>query len=29
MKEFMMIFVGTDYAALGLSPEELQTRMGK
>ena len=29
MKEFMMIFVGTDYADLGLSPEELQNRMGK
>ncbi|WP_299552597.1 YciI family protein [Seonamhaeicola sp.] len=29
MKEFMMIFVGADYADLGLSPEELQTRMGK
>ncbi len=29
MKEFMMIFIGADYAALGLSPEELQGRMGK
>lgn len=29
MKEFMMIFVGADYADLGLSPEELQNRMGK
>ncbi len=29
MKEFMMIFLGADYAALGLSPEELQNRMGK
>lgn len=29
MKEFMMIFVGADYAALGLSPEQLQERMGK
>ena len=29
MKEFMMIFIGTDYADLGLSPEELQNRMGK
>lgn len=29
MKEFMMIFVGADYADLGLSPEELQSRMGK
>lgn len=25
----MMIFTGADYAALGLSPEELQSRMGK
>lgn len=25
----MMIFIGADYAALGLSPEELQNRMGK
>ena len=29
MKEFMMIFVGTEYADLGLSPEEVQNRMGK
>ena len=29
MKDFMMIFTGADYADLGLSPEELQTRMGK
>jgi hypothetical protein len=29
MKEFMMIFLGADYADLGLSPEELQNRMGK
>nr|WP_321235634.1 YciI family protein [uncultured Psychroserpens sp.] len=29
MKNFMMIFSGADYAALGLSPEELQGRMGK
>ena len=29
MKNFMMIFVGADYADLGLSPEELQSRMGK
>ena len=28
MKEFMMIFVGADYTDLGLSPEELQGRMG-
>ncbi len=29
MKEFMMIFIGADYTDLGLSPEELQGRMGK
>lgn len=29
MKQFMMIFTGADYAALGLSAEELQERMGK
>ena len=29
MKQFMMIFIGADYTDLGLSPEELQTRMGK
>ncbi|WP_298554819.1 YciI family protein [uncultured Algibacter sp.] len=29
MKEFMMIFTGADYTDLGLSPEELQTRMEK
>jgi len=29
MKEFMMIFIGADYEELGLSPEELQARMGK
>jgi len=29
MKEFMMIFIGADYSDLGLSPEELQGRMGK
>lgn len=29
MKQFMMIFIGADYADLGLSPEELQSRMGK
>lgn len=29
MKQFMMIFIGADYATLGLSQEELQTRMGK
>ena len=29
MKEFMMIFTGADYAQMGLSPEEMQERMGK
>ena len=29
MKDFMMIFIGADYQELGLSPEELQGRMGK
>lgn len=29
MKEFMMIFLGADYEELGLSPEQLQERMGK
>ncbi len=29
MKDFMMIFIGADYQELGLSPEELQSRMGK
>lgn len=25
----MLIFIGTDYEELGLSPEEMQTQMGK
>jgi len=29
MKEYMMIFLGADYKELGLSPEQLQERMGK
>ena len=29
MKNFMMIFMGRDYGKLGLSPEEMQGRMGK
>ncbi len=29
MKEFMMIFIGADYTDQDLSPEELQTQMGK
>lgn len=29
MKQYMMIFIGGDYAEKGLSPEEMQARMGK
>jgi len=29
MKDFMLLFIGEDYAAIGLSPEEMQARMGK
>ncbi len=29
MKDFMMIFIGADYGDIGLSPEEMQGRMGK
>ncbi len=30
MKDFMMIFLGAaDYSDLGLSPEDIQGRMGK
>ena len=29
MKKFMLIFIGADYAEMGLSPEEMQGRMGK
>jgi len=29
MKDFMLIFIGTDYDAMGLSPKEIQNRMGK
>ena len=29
MKEFMLLFIGGNYEELGLSPEELQGRMGK
>lgn len=29
MKDFMMIFIGEDYGSLGLSPEQIQERMGK
>jgi len=29
MKKFMLIFLGTNYSELGLSPEQTQARMGK
>ena len=29
MKKFMLLFIGQDYPDLGLSPEEMQARMGK
>ena len=29
MKDFMLIFIGSDYSDMGLSPEEMQTRVGK
>ena len=29
MKDFMLIFVGEDYGTLGMSPEQMQERMGK
>lgn len=29
MKDFMLIFISQSYADLGLSPEEMQGRMGK
>ncbi len=29
MKEYMMLFIGDDYADMGLSPEQIQQRMGK
>ena len=29
MKDFMMIFIGTSYEELGLSPEQLQERMSR
>ncbi len=29
MKDFMLIFIGTNYAELGLSPEQMQGQMGK
>ena len=29
MKKFMMLFIGADYNELGLSPDQIQERMGK
>lgn len=29
MKDFMMLFIGSDYVTIGLSPEQMQERMGK
>lgn len=29
MKDYMMIFLGADYGAMGLSPEQIQERMEK
>ncbi len=29
MKDFMLLFLGKDYAEMGLSPEDMQMRMGK
>jgi len=29
MKDFMLIFLGKDYSDMGLSPEEMQDKMGK
>lgn len=29
MKDFMIIFLGADYQEMGLSPEQMQERMGK
>lgn len=29
MKDFMLIFLGSDYEELGLSPEQMQERMGR
>lgn len=29
MKEYMMVFLGADYGNAGLSPEQMQERMGK
>lgn len=29
MKKFMLVFLGVDYATAGLSPDEMQQRMGR
>ncbi len=29
MKDYMIIFLGADYQKMGLSPEQMQERMGK
>ncbi len=29
MKDFMLIFIGEDYITMGMSPEEMQERMGR
>ncbi|MFT5903539.1 MAG: hypothetical protein ACI9O2_000391 [Flammeovirgaceae bacterium] len=29
MKDYMLIFIGADYGTMGLSPEEIQERMGR
>jgi len=29
MSDYMMIFIGSNYGELGLSPEEIQVKMGK
>lgn len=29
MKDYMLIFIGADYGTIGLSPEEIQERMGR
>ena len=29
MKKFMMIFMGPDYGELGMSPEQIEERMGR
>lgn len=29
MKDFMMIFIGANYEEIGLSPEQMQDRMGR